>query len=64
MGNTLQLIRYRHQYGRENVCKVLLEEDGSFHIAVRTGNKGRVQQDLDAGNCFLWQDRLIWTNRN
>lgn len=61
MGNFLQLRQYELQYGKQNIYKVELEEDGSFYMAVHNINIGRIQQDMDAGSCFLWQDRLIYT---
>lgn len=64
MGNFLQLKRYERQYGKNNIHEVELEEDGSFYLAVHHTNLGRIHQDFDNGNCFLWRNKLIWTNRS
>lgn len=63
MGNTLQLIRYELQYGKENISDLESDGDGGFFIAVHHSNTGRVQQDIDSGNAFIWNDKLIYTNR-
>ena len=63
MGNTIQLMLYQRQYGKKNIYKIKLEND-NFYMPVHHINKGRIKQDMDDGNCFIWKNNLIWTNRN
>ena len=63
MGNILQLIRYQYQYGKENISDLEPDGQGGFFIAVHYSNTGRVQQDIDTGNAFIWNGKLIYTNK-
>ena len=60
MGNTIQLIKYTYQYGNNHIHHLTSDGDGGFYIAVHHSNIGRTQKDIDNGNAFIWNNKIIY----
>ena len=63
MGNTLQSFMYECQYGKKNIYDLESDDDAGFYAAVHHDNSGRIQTDIDNGIAFIWNNKLIYTNR-
>jgi len=64
MFSSILLLFYKLRYGKNNVQDLEWDEETqSYIIAVASGNRDRVQKDIDNGIAFICGDKLIWTNR-